>query len=229
LKNTILTFDTETIGLDPKLVYDFGYVIHDKAGNVFCKKDFLIKEIFTDATLMNGAYFKNKTFSFYIPQIQLGFMRLVSWFDAMQEFKSDIAEFNVTTLAAYNIGFDFNAMAETNFLCGSGKVLEKALPYIDIWQFACETLLKSKTYKKFATDNGWISSAGNIKTGAEFAYRYICNDPTFIENHTALDDAEIETEILTFCFDRKKKIPYNIKNGMPWQIVNPNSTNFSRK
>ena len=70
---------------------------------------------------------------------------------------------------------------------------------------------------------GWVSPAGNIKTGAEFAHRYCSGDHSFIEDHTALSDARIEVEILAQCYAQKKIVPYGKINGSPWRIVNKNA------
>lgn len=72
---------------------------------------------------------------------------------------------------------------------------------------------------------GWVSPAGNIKTGAEFAHRYCSGDYSFIEDHTALSDARIETFIMAECFKLKKRVPYGKINGSPWRIVNKNAGN----
>ena len=42
------------------LVYDIGFVVADKKGNVYIKRSFAIKEIFDWTDLMNTAYYKNK-------------------------------------------------------------------------------------------------------------------------------------------------------------------------
>ena len=51
----------------------------------------------------------------------------------------------------------------------------------------------------FATTHGFVSDAGNIQTSAEVAYRFLTNDPDFVESHTGLEDVEIETAILMNC------------------------------
>jgi len=97
------------------------------------------------------------------------------------------------------------------------------LQILDIWQFACETKLQQKQYANIARSLGWVSPAGNIKTGAEFAYRFVCGDYSFIEDHTALSDAQIEVAILAECFRQKKSVPYGVINASPWRLVNPNA------
>ena len=106
-------------------------------------------------------------------------------------------------------------------MLGDGQpICPENLELLDIWQFACETKLKSRTYKKIAKAQGWVSAAGNIRTGAEYAHRFCSGDWGFIESHTALDDARIETEILAACYAAKKRVPYGVVNASPWRIVN---------
>ena len=111
-------------------------------------------------------------------------------------------------------------MRSTNAMLGDGSpILPKGLKVLDIWQFACETKLSQKAYKKLARARGWVSPAGNIKTGAEFCYRYTSGNHEFIEDHTALSDAIIETQILACCYAQKAKIPYGKINGQAWRLV----------
>ncbi|NDC96566.1 hypothetical protein EB077_14780, partial [bacterium] len=91
---------------------------------------------------------------------------------------------------------------------------------LDIWQFACEVRLSRRTYKSLATSMGWVSDAGNLRTGAEYAYRFCSGDHGFVEDHTALSDARIEVAILAECFKQKKQIPYGKINQAPWKLVN---------
>ena len=49
------------------------------------------------------------------------------------------------------------------------------------------------------------------------------NDVDFIEDHTALSDAQIEVAILAECFRQKKAVPYGKINGSPWRLVNKNA------
>lgn len=68
----------------------------------------------------------------------------------------------------------------------------------DIWYLSVYYLLNSAEYKQKAIANKWFSSSGKyFSTNAENAYRFITEDDEFIENHTALSDARIETKIFT--------------------------------
>jgi DNA polymerase III epsilon subunit-like protein len=149
-----------------------------------------------------------------------GEISISPWAEIVEQMQSDIADYGVNILAAYNLGFDRRVMRQTNDLIGNGKPICPKLNQLDLWQFACETKLSQKSYAKIAKRNGWVSPAGNIKTGAEFAYRFCSGEHGFIEDHTALSDAIIETKIMADCFRQKKRVPYGIVNGAPWRIVN---------
>lgn len=98
-------------------------------------------------------------------------------------------------------------------------LVDRWFDIIDIWDFACSSIFQRPTYKNMALDNGWYSPAGNYKTNAECAYRYITQNTDFIESHTAMDDVVIEGEILAYLFkDKTVKIPYGI-TGFPWRKV----------
>jgi len=207
----LLTLDTETVGLEGH-VYDVGYIIHDKRGNIALERNWLVEENFTDPKKMMGAFYAGKHFTHYARMLQ----------DGVEQLNADIEAHSVDVIAAYNAGFDFRVMAQTHVDLGyDGKVLNSSLEILDIWQFACETKLSQKSYATIARAMGWVSPAGNIKTGAEFAHRYCSGDHSFIEDHTALSDARIEVAILAQCYAQKKRVPYGKINGQPWRLVNP--------
>ena len=220
-KNTFATIDTETVGLEGH-VYDIGYCIHDKRGNIALERNWLVEENFTNPKKMMGAFYAGKHFTHYARMLQDGLITLKPWAEIVEQLSADIEAHFVDVIAPYNAGFDFRVMAQPHADLGySGKVLDSALEILDIWQFACETKLSQKAYATIARDMGWVSPAGNIKTGAEFAHRYCSGDHSFIEDHTALSDAQIEVAILAQCYAQKKRVPYGKINGQPWRIVNP--------
>ena len=219
-KEMILVLDTETCDLSGS-VYDVGYTIADKKGNIAVTRNWLVAEVFTDAKRMMGAFYAKKMFTHYARMLNDGEVKLAEWAYIVEAIQTDCEAYKVTTVAAYNAGFDFRVMGATHKMLGyTGKILPQGVKMLYLWQFACETKLSQKAYKKMALENNWVSPAGNIKTGAEFAYRYTTQRPEFIEDHTALSDALIETQIMAACFAQKKRVPYGIINAQPWRIVN---------
>lgn len=219
-QNIFLVLDTETADLTGA-VYDVGYTIANKKGEILCERNWLVKEIFTDAKRMMGAFYAGKIFTHYAGMLESGEITLTPWLEIVEQINADAEAFGVTVICAYNAGFDFRVMKNTHEMLGnSGKVLSRGFEILDLWQFACETKLSQKQYASIARENGWVSPKGNIKTGAEFAYRFITRDFQFVEDHTALSDARIETAILAECFKMKKRVPYGIINAQPWRLVN---------
>jgi DNA polymerase III epsilon subunit-like protein len=186
---------------------------------ILTRKNWLVEEVFTDPDKMMGAFYAKKLFSHYAPMLDAGTIGLAPWSKIVSEMQIDVDAFGVNVLAAYNLGFDRRVMRQTNKRFGLGPILP-AMDMLDIWQFACETKLSQARYKEIARELGWVSAAGNIRTGAEYAYRFCSGDFGFIEDHTALSDAVIETKILADCYACKKSVPYGIVNAQPWRIVN---------
>jgi len=218
-KKIILVLDTETADFSGS-VYDVGYTICDRKGNILITRNWLVKEIFTDADKMMGAFYAHKIFTHYASMLERGEIALTPWETIVERIRADIIDYSVNILAAYNLPFDVRVMRNTHKALGfTGKILPHSLDQLCIWQFVCEAKLNTRLYKDLARSQGWVSDAGNIRTGAEYAYRFCAGDWGFIEDHTALSDAIIETAILARCFASNKKIPYNKNSAMPWRIV----------
>jgi hypothetical protein len=220
-KLNICVADTETIGLPPEnFVYDFGYVIQDRKGNILFEQAHLVEEIVTDSKKMMGAFYAGKIFSHYLPLVDAGLIDIRPFKYIKEEYNDIAAQYNINVFSAYNLGFDVRALSATNALLSTGKFLNTKPQLLDIWQFACQVLLNRPTYKRLAQQHNWVSDAGNMRTNAECAYRYSSGNVNAEEAHTALCDARIESEILTKCYRQKKSVPYGIKDAQPWRIVN---------
>ena len=222
-KKSIMVLDTEACDLAGN-VYDVGYTITNRKGEVISTFNALVLEIFTDASKMMGAFYAKKLFTHYAPMLNRSEIALMPWADIVAQIRYDMALYNVNVVSAYNLGFDRRVMRQTDALLrggnGQNPIVENGVELLDIWQFACETKLSQVTYKELARSRGWVSAKGNIRTGAEYAYRFCSGDHGFIEDHTALSDALIETDILAACYACKKTVPYGIINAQPWRIVN---------
>lgn len=227
-KKHYLIFDTETTGstflskngkeIMQKLIYDIGWNISTKKGNEpILKKNYIVKEIYTDEYLMNQAYFKCKIPS-YNDLISKGNLQVRDFKDIIKELQNDIILYDVQVIGAYNISFDLDALMQTTNFIYPNKynmifkltknllyapdtikfnqkyIFKKDLQIWDIWTLACQTLARQKTFKSFYAE---YTSRGNIRTNAEIMYNYIEDlEGEFLEDHTALSDSIIETKIL---------------------------------
>jgi hypothetical protein len=192
----------------------------DRSGKVLVKRNWLVQEIFTDAKKMMGAFFAKKVFTHYAGMLQDDIIKMISWQHIVDQIRWDCSDYNVNVLAAYNLAFDVRVMAATHSSLGYFRAIMPPMKQLDIWRFSCEAKLNTRIYKELAAKMGWISEAGNIKTTAECAYRFCLGQWGFIEDHTALSDALIESEILACCYRVGSKIPYNIVDNQAWRIVN---------
>lgn len=197
------------------LVYDIGFTITDKKGNVYAKKSFAIKEIFDWTELMSTAYYKNKLPKYY-ERIANGQMEKVSIWDARKRIKKAMEMFNIKEVYAYNANFDYTTLNNTvRYL--SGSACRWFFPYgtqiCDIWHIACQVLGTQKTFQWENVRN----ANNNLITNAERMFAYLSQDFTFEEEHTGLADALVETEILARCFSSHKSINKNI-NRACWRI-----------
>lgn len=219
-KLKIAVLDTETASLSGA-VYDVGVVITDKKGVITKRYNALVREVITDPALMMGAFYAKKIFSHYLPMIERREIAIKSWAEIANDLRNLLADVDV--IAAYNLAFDKKVIRQTHSLLGDGQPLMRPTKQLDIWRFACMTLLSQKTFKDLARARGWTSKAGNIMSGAEVAYRFASGKWDFIEDHTALSDCEIETDILARCYAAKKAIPYNIVDSKyaksPWRLI----------
>ena len=123
-KKIILTLDTEACDLAGN-VYDVGYTIHNRRGEILTTYNALVAEIFTDASKMMGAFYAKKLFTHYAPMLDRGDIALVSWADIVAQMQADVDAFGVNVLAAYNLGFDRRVMRQTNGLLGNGRILRR--------------------------------------------------------------------------------------------------------
>lgn len=227
-KNYYLVLDTEGLGLNDKKnkiygrqrSYDIGYVIIDKKGRIQKMYNALTQEIFGNPELMSTAYFADKI-PLYDYMLDNKEIKIKMFQDIIKQLKRDLKKFKIKGIFAFNVDYDINALVETaQFalpkdqrpklkyeLTSNGKhkplfekflqsLLDTKVEFYDIWTMSCMTLCQQKTFLA----NAKYTPNGNIITNAEKIYQYITDTEDFIEDHTALSDAIIESEILARIF-----------------------------
>jgi hypothetical protein len=219
-KKYVMVLDVETTNNNMEsrhndgLVYDIGFVICDKDGNIYAKRSFAIQEIFDWKELMSTAYYKEKLPKYY-EKIAKGEMEKVTIWEARKRIHKAMEYFNITEVYAYNANFDYTTLNNTvRYL--SGSACRWFFPYgtviCDIWHIACQVLGTQKTFQweNIRNDNK------NLITNAERMFSY-CEQIDFEEEHTGLADAMVESQILARCLKSHMKINKNI-NRACWRI-----------
>ena len=86
------------------LVYDIGWKIIDSKGRTYCARSYIVSEIFSNPTLFNTAYYKDKR-PLYIDSIAKGEAEISTWFSICNALRADLEK--VEAIGAYNADFDF--------------------------------------------------------------------------------------------------------------------------
>ena len=224
--------DTETTGLGSRaIVFDFAYSVVTRKETVLTRS-FLVREIITNPKIMLRAVddenwrqsFGGKLFSHYIPELDKGGLRIYPWHEIIRTFHDDMRTHNVKVFSAYNLNFDAKALQRTQeIIAGKDKILPFKMDLLDLWKFACVTVLNTKLYhdvaRRMGQDTGFVTPADNVRTTAEKTYAFLTGDLSFIEAHTAREDVEIETEILQRLLAKKTRIPYNEVEPHAWRLA----------
>ena len=243
----------QKIAIAKPLIYDLGWQIVDRLGNVYAKRNYLITEIFSVPSVFNTAYYKEKR-PMYLEMLKNNEIELANWETVIDLLNKDLEI--VESVGAYNSMFDYKkALPFTDLYISKlysadfhewekmqNKFIDKMLeerhsssktfdpdhfnfrgnnyPMFDLWGLACEHIMNCNEYREMCQDFGWFSASGKYyKTSAETAYRFLRNNIDFIESHTALNDAEIETEIFAeICRKTKNKFSLGIEY-FPFRIL----------
>lgn len=220
-KQYFLILDVETANsTDDPLVYDLGFVVADRQGNIYEAESLVIADIFVDeADLMETAYYHEKL-PRYRADLKNGTRTMTTLAHAKYMIRDLMEKYDINTVCAYNASFDSRALNVTSRYVTKSKY-RYFLPYGTeincIWHMACQVICTQKNYRKFCEQNGFISASGNLQTSAEVVYRYMTKDTEFDESHTGLEDVLIETAIMKKCYDQHKKMDKSI-NRLCWRI-----------
>lgn len=220
-KKYLMVLDVETTNNNMEkgakndgLVYDIGFVVCDKQGNIYCKRSYAVQEIFDWTELMSTAYYYKKLPKYY-ERLANNKMYKNSIWHIRKVIKEIMQIFNITEVYAYNANFDYTTLNNTvRYL--SGSACRWFFPYgtqiCDIWNIACQVLGTQKTFQWENIRN----TNNNLITNAERMFGY-CEQIDFEEEHTGLADAVVESQILARCFKSHKSINKKI-NRACWRI-----------
>lgn len=199
------------------LFYDLGYLVANREGEILCEHSFANSDVLFNTQLMNSAYYANK-----LPQYMNSLNEdwtVATTFDIWQQFKRDIAAYNVRDIWAYNVRYDMTIGNATIRQMSNGFVqyfTPYKTRYRDIWDYAGSLICNTPKYVRWCYANGFVSDKGNPHTTAETVYRYLHNELDFVEQHTALSDCRIELDILLTAFKRHNRKARKTK-GQGWR------------
>ena len=207
----IIVFDTETTSLEKPFVYDIGYIVYDtEAGATLVKRSFVVEQVWHNMELFTTAYYAEKRKG-YVNAMRSRKMTLAKYGAICRQMYKDITDYDITTAYAYNSVFDDKVF---DYNCEWFKTINPfdSVKILDIRGYVHQFIVND-TYRDFCEKNQLFTESGNYSTTAETVYRFICSDTEFEEAHTALNDAEIELDILKYAIDP------GAEYGVPYQTL----------
>ena len=224
-----IVLDTETCPIDKDFegvtpsnmwVYDCGWAVVDRNGNVYKTRSFVNADIFLNEKIaMNSAYYQNKIPKYW-DEIKSGERVLTSFAKIRKALLEDIAEFKVVEIYAHNMRFDYGTLNTTQRWLTKSKY-RYFFPYdikiCDTLKMSRQVIANKKKYIDFCKENNYLTARGTPRLTAEILYRFISGNQDFTEEHTGLADAIVESQILARCFKSHKKIDKKI-NRQCWRI-----------
>jgi hypothetical protein len=103
------------------------------------------------------------------------------------------------------IVYDKQKTSNSNFDPMLFKFRGKVYPLFDVWGLSCKHILNNDNYKNFCLRNDYLTASKKyFSTTAENCFRFVNNEENFIESHTAIEDAEIESKIFAIVHKKTK-------------------------
>ena len=126
------------------IVYDIGWLLMERNGNIVKQKSYLVSETFGNVELFKTAYYKEKR-NQYLIDLKQGLIVLSTWDNIMKELQADmeVSEY----FCAYNASFDMRAIRYTE------KYIEMVYGDMDAYDRWVEWQLLTEEEKKA---RGWV-------------------------------------------------------------------------
>lgn len=213
--NYYIVLDTETAntsvangGVDATsaLVYDLGFAVIDSKGRIYDRFSFINSDVFFKMSeVMKSAYYADKI-PLYLKGIESGEYEVKNWYEIRSILNQMCQEYEPNAIIAHNAYFDYKSATATQRYLTKSKYrffFPFDVPIWDSLKMARATIGKSKGYKEFCEENGFLTKHKNPRPRltAEILYRYLTNDIDYKEEHTGLADVMIEKEIFLKCLE----------------------------
>ena len=214
----ICVFDTETTSLEKPFCYNIGYLIVDsESGETLIKREFIVEQVWHNTMAFASAYYAEKR-PIYIKAMRSREIIMDECGGMTQAMARDCKACDVEGAFADNSSFDEKVF---NFNCDWFKCINPfdTVPVSDIRGFVHHFII-DENFFYFSENHCAFTESGNYSTTAETITQYIRNNPDFSEDHTALSDTLIETEILFYCLERGADITgdYTARRSIPRKV-----------
>ena len=200
----VAVIDTETT--KNGYVYDFGAAIMNAAtGEIVATMNAIVEETFNNVSAMETAYYAAKVPA-YLEAINAGELEVLPFSECFKRFSALIEAHNVRSVWAYNMNFDYSALNRTITELSNGFITSffpASVTCYDLMSSAVNIIGNTRRYQKWAIAHDYVTPTGRARATAETMFRFIADDDSFVEDHTALSDAIIEADILAHLVAKK--------------------------
>lgn len=134
------------VALARPLIYDIGWNIVDRNGNIYERKNFVVAEIFFNPAIFKTAYYKEKR-PLYLEKLREGKIIPAVWNIIAEELKADMKK--VESVGAYNAYFDYKRAIAFTELYISKMYSVNFDEWLTVQRKVCDTMDKPyKGYKR---------------------------------------------------------------------------------
>ena len=228
--NYLLFVDTETIGSlycqESVLPFEIGIKVYDNINKKIVKqKSYIIKKFFNNKYIMLSSFSATK-----YPQYEENIKnnknyKLASAKETMQDISKIIKKYDIGIIVAQNGSFDQKALQRLANEFGIANAFEK-LDLLDTMELS-KIITYSKDYTKYCIDNknilndmkesAFITNSGRVRTTAQAIHSYLIQNPCYKEEHTALEDIDIEINIYEESLERLGNTIVKLNTTPDWR------------
>lgn len=212
-KHYILCVDTEATNCIQEgwkisknsLPYDIGFAVMDTHGMIYDKYSFVNSDVFYGMPeLMESAYYAKKL-PRYHEEIACGLRTVADTWTIRRKMLEVCEAYGIKEVVAHNASFDYDTLNNiVRYLTGSKVRYWFPFGTVEWWdsmKMAQSVICKMPMYKDHCKNVLGLSRAS---AKAENLYRWIIQDPEFVEAHTGLEDVLIESQIVAYCYRQHK-------------------------
>lgn len=177
----------QNIAIAKPLVYDIGWTISERNGNIIKKENYLIQETFFVPQVFNTAYYKDKR-PIYIDLLEKGEIKTGTWNEVIEILLQDLRKCDIAT--AFNAAFDF----------------KKAIPFTERYIKA----LYSNRYQEW--EDRQVKQCKKIMNGENESENPTFLDPVFILRNEEFNIADLWLLACKKLINNQKYKDYCLKN-----------------
>ena len=204
MRKIFAVLDIETV-TDAHLAFDIAWILYDSKGNELERRNYLVGEImdtpFADILIQRDSFMKNKAHFYMEHSIPVKSLDEIS-----SELNNAASVYHAhLVVCAYNAKFDYSVLNDNMQAYYACDFFDNDVEVVDIMTMALATICDTNKYVRWCQLSNMVTEKGNVRTNAETVYAYLTRDTDFVEAHHALQDCEIEAEILFKARKYRKK------------------------